>query len=203
MSMAHNIKFHQYDQGFTRHLKTKFLNTAKGSRSLGAGFTLIELLIVISIIGVLATLILLQLGIARSRARDAKRIVDMGQVRTALELYYDDNGGLYPAQTDMTILESENYLTKLPQDPLIGSSCTNNFSGAVLGAYNCYGYAWDPNSNPIRFQVWTELEYSSGALNSDTDIDSTGWSGAVIDGSDEVDCNTDTPQDCIYDIGSR
>ncbi|MDP3696454.1 MAG: prepilin-type N-terminal cleavage/methylation domain-containing protein [Candidatus Taylorbacteria bacterium] len=167
------------------------------------GFTLVELLVVIAIIGILATMILLQLGIARGRARDTKRVADMSQVRSVLELYYDENSGHYPSQTDLTMLQSGGYLTRLPSDPLVGTNCGNDFSGAAVGAFNCYGYAWDPNSNPIRFQIWTELEYQSGALNSDTDIDSTGWSGAVIDGSDEVDCNTDTPQDCIYDIGVR
>ena len=47
---------------------------------------MVELLVVIAIIGVLATLLLLQLGVARQRARDAKRIADINQVRTAVEL---------------------------------------------------------------------------------------------------------------------
>lgn len=47
------------------------------------------------------------------------------------------------------------------------------------------------------------LSRLGGALKSDTDIDSTAWSGAVIDGSDEIDCSTDTPQDCIYDLGYK
>ena len=171
----------------------------KSTKTDTKGFTLIELLVVIAVIGILATLVLLQLGIARAKARDTKRIVDISQIRSAMELFYDDNNGHYPAQVDMSIIQP--YVPTLPQDPLLGQSCGNSFSGAASGTVNCYGYAWDPNSNPLHFQIWTELEYSSNALSSDDDIDSTGWSGALIDGSDEVDCYNDTPQDCIFDVG--
>lgn len=61
-----------------------------------SGFTLIELLVVISIIGILSTLSIVALQGARGRARDAKRITDVRQIQTALELYFNDAGG-YPA----------------------------------------------------------------------------------------------------------
>src|SRR3989344_2270692 len=60
------------------------------------GFTLIELLVVISIISLLSSIILASLGVARSKARDSKRVQDMIQVRNALELYATDHDGLYP-----------------------------------------------------------------------------------------------------------
>ena len=62
------------------------------------GFTLIELLVVIAIIGLLSTLAVVALGSARVKARDAKRLSDLKQVQTALELYYTDKG-VYPTAT--------------------------------------------------------------------------------------------------------
>ena len=55
------------------------------------GFTLVELLVVISIIGILSSLAMVSLNNARVKARDALRKGDMAQIRTALNLYYDDN----------------------------------------------------------------------------------------------------------------
>ena len=54
------------------------------------GFTLIELLVVIAIIGLLSTLAVVALNNARQKARDSKRVADIKQIQTALELYYND-----------------------------------------------------------------------------------------------------------------
>jgi prepilin-type N-terminal cleavage/methylation domain-containing protein len=55
-------------------------------------FTLIELLVVIAIIGVLATVSVIALSNARAKSRDAKRVGNMKQTQTALELFFNDNG---------------------------------------------------------------------------------------------------------------
>src|SRR4030042_6531047 len=54
------------------------------------GFTLIELLVVIAIIGLLSTLAVVSLNSAREKSRDAKRVSDIKQIQTALEMYYND-----------------------------------------------------------------------------------------------------------------
>ncbi|MCP6719506.1 MAG: type II secretion system GspH family protein [Patescibacteria group bacterium] len=54
------------------------------------GFTLIELLVVIAIIGTLSGIVLVSLGGARSKARDAVRQSDLRQFVSAQELYYGD-----------------------------------------------------------------------------------------------------------------
>ena len=170
------------------------------------GFTLIELLVVIAIISVLATLLLLQLGVARAKARDVKRIADINQVRSSMELYFDDNSS-YPGTAapstapNMSFLKPR-YLVSIPHDPLV-SGCTDIYDGADANGLNCYGYAWDPTANPLKFQVWAELETNNLALNGDTDIDSTTWSGAGVRGDEDTDCTDDTPVDCVYDVGVK
>ncbi len=56
------------------------------------GFTLIELLMVISIIGLLSSLLLVALSAAKVKAGDAKRIQDFRSITTALALFYSKTG---------------------------------------------------------------------------------------------------------------
>lgn len=62
------------------------------------GFSLIELLVVIAIMGTILTLALPNFLGARARARDTRRKGEMQQLKTALQLYYNDYR-VYPADS--------------------------------------------------------------------------------------------------------
>ncbi len=114
------------------------------------GFTLIEMLIVVAIIGILATFVLLGVGPTRVRARDARRISDLHQVQTALELYYGKNG-VYPGTSDWQGLS--NILTnpatnigvsQIPKDPNGGG-----YQYASNGATYVIGATLEDGGNPV------------------------------------------------------
>ena len=74
------------------------------------GFTLIEVLVVVSLIGLLSAVILASLGSARAKGRDAARVVDVRELKKAIEIYYNN-------QT-------------VPSYPKVGSEgAANNISG--------------------------------------------------------------------------
>lgn len=54
------------------------------------GFTLIELIVVIAIIGLLSAIVSISIGNSRQSSRDVKRISDLRQMQTAMELCYRD-----------------------------------------------------------------------------------------------------------------
>lgn len=73
-------------------------------KTLQKGFTLIELLVIISIIAFLVAAVLLALQGSRAKARDAKRVADIKQIITGLDLFFA-SCGTYPIETTALTLD--------------------------------------------------------------------------------------------------
>jgi len=135
------------------------------------GFTLIELLVVIAVIGMLSSIVLVSMGGARKKARDAKRMADIRQISTAMELCFQDSsaacGGsdtAYPAvavdgNNRLTTIGGQNaigtYLSPLPQDP--GGGTLTSCTGATIGEMTAGGYCAFPSSAGGEYCIYAQL----------------------------------------------
>jgi len=94
------------------------------------GFTLIELLIVIVIIAIIAGLAIVGLKSVRGNSRDIKRVADMRQLQTALEIYRNDND-VYPSiiTSGLPLVgpNGQTYMESVPSAPGVNDgSCTSD-----------------------------------------------------------------------------
>ena len=127
-----------------------------------SGFTLIELLVVIAIIGILSTLAVIALGNARTKARDTRRVADLKQISTALELYYSDNGSYPVIITPGNSLVSPDgltsYMANIPSNPTPRNDgdCANTD----------YSYTVNNPTNPTNYNISTCLGNTSSTNNS-------------------------------------
>lgn len=110
------------------------------------GFTLIELLVVIAIIGLLATIAVVALGNSRARARDARRLSDVRQIQTALQLYYQDQDG-FPTSLGTSLATSGVvYMALVPNAPMPNEpNCTV--------AQNTYEYSGNNNTYTLSYCI--------------------------------------------------
>ena len=131
------------------------------------GFTLIELLVVIAIIGLLSTLAVVALGSAREKARDSKRLSDLKQVQTALELYYTDNSG-YPTASAVS-LGTTNY------------RCLNSSGFGVQGCSSPYmgQVPLDPRNTGTYVYTYTSAASSTYSISAVLEGTVSGLSGTV------------------------
>lgn len=132
------------------------------------GFTLVELLVVIAIIGTLSGIVLVSLGGARAKARDAVRQSDMRQVVTAQEIYYSNNDAYFTNDgAGDGVPAISTYLQAL-DDPLgtvhyiwtnntAALDCTDNNYDASIGQWFCVYATLEESGTDTVYFVSTQL----------------------------------------------
>lgn len=134
----------------------------------GRGFTLIELLVVIAIIGILSSIVMVSLTTARSKARDARRIVDVKTIQLALEQYYGENL-VYPTSVYSTSAKGLNetgkavYLATVPTDPNSTVACvtSGNTSGKQASCYIYVALSAAGGASCDQYHLGATLELSN------------------------------------------
>ncbi|MCR4285816.1 MAG: type II secretion system GspH family protein [Candidatus Kaiserbacteria bacterium] len=107
------------------------------------GFTLVEIVLVIGVIAVLSAVVIGNLGEAKKKPRDAKRISDLGQIQLALRMYKDVHEA-YPT--------GANYVGDVGKigegndiDTVLQKYLPTAFKDSMQDSDSNYGYYYDSN----------------------------------------------------------
>ena len=122
------------------------------------GFTLVELLVVISVIGILASIILVSFTGSQKQARDTQRKSDLRQYQLALENFANKSNGLYPRRNSTVSANStlcdDLVLTTCPSDPREGKDTAfdDNYK------YQSNGILSDGTATASIYVLWGKIE---------------------------------------------
>jgi prepilin-type N-terminal cleavage/methylation domain-containing protein len=154
------------------------------------GFTLIELLVVISIIGLLSSVVLSSLNSAKAKARDAKRIAQLNEMRLALELYVDSYA-YYPKCGTFTVCSSNGYAGDITNLDIKTAGYMSSIPVDPINTGSQYGYYYATGYKKIGTNIFTatglntdyimaaRLEVSSAPLVV-TDLGARGWDNSNL-----------------------
>jgi len=117
----------------------KFKKNKKNKKNKKA-FSFMELLTTIIIIGIIISTATVSFTKIRENSRDTKRIADVKQIQSALELYYSDNGE-YPETLGSSIVSGNKiYLEKVPE-------AVTPVDGSCSEGENSYSYTTSDDNN--------------------------------------------------------
>jgi general secretion pathway protein G len=137
-----------------------------------SGFTLIELMIVVAIIGILASMAVVQLKSTKQKAMEAALKEDLYVLRNCIDQYFTDKGK-YP--DSLETLVDDGYMRKIPVDPFTESDTTwveEQAAGMNTGGGGGSGGSGDAADDPAAQSGIADVH--SGATG--TALDGTSYS---------------------------
>ncbi|WP_455379335.1 prepilin-type N-terminal cleavage/methylation domain-containing protein [Petrachloros mirabilis] len=129
------------------------IETGKAGIRIPNGFTLIELMIVVSIVGILATLAIPTYQASVVKAREAALRQDLFTLRDVLDQHRADQGTFPPS---LQALVGAGYLRSIPKDPMTNSETTwqeltDPTEGGVFDVFSGSEYV---GTNGIPYNRW-------------------------------------------------
>jgi len=165
------------------------------------GFTLVELLVVMSIIGILATVMLSSFMSSQRRSRDAVRKSDLEQVGKALEMFYSDY--------EFYSLGSGGNIMACPYDDTTPTSCTwgaNDDTGKMTDGKTIY-FRELPN-DPGEYRYYYKTLHNNAAFQLYAHLENTEDQNCINEGCTDiglppdVNCGGPSGHDCNFSITS-
>ncbi|HJM04668.1 MAG TPA: putative Ig domain-containing protein [Candidatus Saccharimonadaceae bacterium] len=140
------------------------------------GFTILELLVVITVIGILASIVIVSYQGIQERSRDAERDSSITEIKIALEKYYADNSQ-FPAacsfdgvtcSANNLIVPLAPYLSTFPSDPTAETG--------TAGDYQYVRGGEEGNAYALKVVYEAREECKTGVR-----VDASWWSESIPD----------------------
>jgi prepilin-type N-terminal cleavage/methylation domain-containing protein len=116
------------------------------------GFTLIELMIVVAIIGILAAIAIPKFADLINKSKEGATKGSLSSVRSAINVYYGDNEGWYPADTLECLLPK--YIASIPDAKLPGTGHADKNDVASSSNTITDAGGWAYNNDPENSTGW-------------------------------------------------
>lgn len=129
------------------------------------GFTLIELMIVVAIIGILAAIAIPKFADLINKSKEGATKGALSSVRSAINVYYGDNEGWYPAgpiagASAASILHTAitpKYIKEIPAAKLPGTGHADSAVVAVTSSTVADGPGWAYFGNSLDDVRWGQF----------------------------------------------
>ena len=121
------------------------------------GFTLIELMIVVAIIGILAAIAIPKFADLINKSKEGATKGALSSLRSAIQVYYGDNEGWFPADTLACLTLNAKYIGEIPLAKLPGTTHIDKRDVAGVTATTAGDYSTQVISDAGGWAYYNDL----------------------------------------------